>query len=1183
MIRIKDSPQIIELDHLENITGIRFTPREIDIISFIISGRPAKKISSLLSLSPKTVENYTRNIMGKVGCNSQDGIRDYIEKASLYPLLRCHYEDLIIANEFKKIIPTIKSLAEKENVSCRIVCDKDYFNKSSLVQKIESFIKLVDINTTHCEAQEIVNPADVIQKADKTREIILYCASKETIVFDVQTVELIHLKHLYNKRVIILLLDGATTSFISNSSKEREYVDFSHPHNFYAAFLNLIEKMLPVTQNLRVVKELQRKTTSQQLDSFNNFSRQTFQTTSNSRINSYTKHFWNIFIAKKLYFLAFCLSVLIILGCGNLFYFRQAAGKIKHQTANKYLSLSQSSLRANLYLPAENVLLHRPYLFSQIDKALKQPGKIQTIALVGPAGAGKTTLARQYAYTQDSSVLWEIDAETKDSLLNSIEALAYSLAKTSEEKKLFKEIQDIKNPKEKEDKILVFIERQFKYYKNWLLIFDNVEQFSEVQKYLPFDPKVWGEGKVIITSRDENIRNNTYISQTILTNELTTNEKYHLFNNITQKERKETSQPEPQVKAFLDHLPPFPLDISIAAYYLKTTNTSYEKYLEHLKENKQEFQTIQENILKDESNYKRTRYSILTVSLKQLLSSHKDFQQLLLLISLLDSQSILRELLDAYKNDLVIDNFLYNLKKFSLITIQGSLSTISIHRSTQELCLQYLNNLLNLQTNKQPIKAIASFLETYATEAINREDFTKIKLLAPHIEKLLSHVNFLQEETKNSLKGILGCIYYYLSYDTRAKDYLESSLNKFVPYNKPLSHARVLSHLGTVYRMLGEYKKAQEVLEQSLLIYNRYLSECDIEKARALGYLSIVYKHLDNFSQAQRTLEESLAIYERHPAMNHVGYARVLGYLGILYRELGEAHKAREALERSVAVYQKHPEHHVGLSWALVHLGNIHRELGNYHEAKKVLEQALQNYKKHYSDQYIDVGWTLVHLGNVYRKLGNYSKARDLLEKALEIHKQNYSSNHIDVGWVLILLGNVCRKMGDFNKARNYLEEGFSIYGSHFAEDNTNIAWVSAFLGNFYKDIKEYKKAMQLLENSLNIYKKHFKPTHDKVAWVSGILGNIYKDIGLYDKAKVLLQHTLSIYEEKFGKEHIETAQTLLSLGELYLATGNLNQAEMHINTALKVFRIHNYPDIHICWEYLINCVSSDNVMIILK
>lgn len=48
-------PEDIYYRDLEVINEIKFTPREIEVIAFIVSGRATKKIASFLSLSPKTV------------------------------------------------------------------------------------------------------------------------------------------------------------------------------------------------------------------------------------------------------------------------------------------------------------------------------------------------------------------------------------------------------------------------------------------------------------------------------------------------------------------------------------------------------------------------------------------------------------------------------------------------------------------------------------------------------------------------------------------------------------------------------------------------------------------------------------------------------------------------------------------------------------------------------------------------------------------------------------------------------------------------------------------------------------------------------------------------------------------------------------------------------------------------
>ena len=59
-------PQEIYSSSLEEISNVRFSQREIDILACLVHGRTPKKIASLLSIAPKTVASHIRNIMLKM-------------------------------------------------------------------------------------------------------------------------------------------------------------------------------------------------------------------------------------------------------------------------------------------------------------------------------------------------------------------------------------------------------------------------------------------------------------------------------------------------------------------------------------------------------------------------------------------------------------------------------------------------------------------------------------------------------------------------------------------------------------------------------------------------------------------------------------------------------------------------------------------------------------------------------------------------------------------------------------------------------------------------------------------------------------------------------------------------------------------------------------------------------------
>jgi len=517
--------------------------------------------------------------------------------------------------------------------------------------------------------------------------------------------------------VILLVQDAKITNEILKEIADINYTDFRDPKNYFSSLVEVLRRIYR-DANLEALVTLANK------DNDYNFTfyEQKLYLTLLDRIKFptqiVTSNFSKKISRKKMY--------LLMGGCISLGFYGLFTVIYNNKLENFPIShniINSQSIKSELTVPADNSYLNRPDLMVKIEENLKGLQDIQVVALVGVGGAGKTTIARQYARKQSSTIIWEINAETRETLINSFENLAYTLAKTEQERKLLKSFQEIKKLKEREEKFLFFVKEKLKSNANWFLIYDNIEKFSDIQKYFPYDSTKWGKGRIIITTRDSHIKNNSHIYNTILVGELDDREKVDLFNRIiTNGERTQylISQRDEQ-KKFLAHIPPFPLDITIAAHYLKATHISYEKYLEYMKEYDNDFTALQESVLKEVSEYTKTRFNIITLSLKKVIETHKDFADLLLFISLIDSQDIQRSLLDKYNKGVITDNLIFNLNKYSLITKQFSLNkilTFSIHHSTQEISLAYFIKTLNLKENNQLLQKIANTLETYIADII---------------------------------------------------------------------------------------------------------------------------------------------------------------------------------------------------------------------------------------------------------------------------------------------------------------------------------------------------------------------------------------------------------------------------------------------------------------------------------
>ena len=479
-------------EHLSTISGIKFTPREIDIIACLVSARGTSKIASFLSIALRTVVTHIRNIMLKLECNSREGIIDFIERSQKLPLLREYYSSLVTDITFKKSLKEVSKLKHGESPKCLVVYWENKKLKKALLHRLCSHLSQADIKA-NVQEYTLEQKLDIIGNQD---HIHLFLIQKE--IHDELPQELV----------------------------EFSFIDLSKCKNYYVSAFEIIKKLRlsPALINIEATFEKQYKGIQTYPNPYKEVVQKRPETEKLHRI----VHFFN---KKSCYFLTACLFICLL--ASTLWLLRK--NEIQDRISISPLSQNtakEASLRSDLVIPTNTAFLNRPELMSQIESHFKTSQGIQVVALIGSGGAGKTTLARQYARQQTTNVIWEVNAEISESLRSSFENIAQNLARTPEDKTILRSLQEIDDSFEKEEKIIQFVRDRLKHYKEWVLIFDNVEKFTDIQKYFPRDPTTWGQGKIILTTRDDNMHNNAHIDKFVFIGELTPSQKFDLFTKI---------------------------------------------------------------------------------------------------------------------------------------------------------------------------------------------------------------------------------------------------------------------------------------------------------------------------------------------------------------------------------------------------------------------------------------------------------------------------------------------------------------------------------------------------------------------------------------------------------------------------------------------------------------------------
>lgn len=718
-------------------------------------------------------------------------------------------------------------------------------------------------------------------------------------------------------------------------------------------------------------------------------------------------------------FLVVSLSVVFLIASSSLlwYFFLGSRGEIQDQ------------VRSDLPLPHTSVLLPRTNLKAQIEKAFKSSDPLPTVILVGIAGAGKTTLARLYARADPAPIVWELNAESKKALQASFEHLASVLATQEKDQETLRHLRYLA-PQERKQGLLRFIRKRLKASPGWLLLYDNVESLTKIQSYFPQDPTLWGHGKVLITTRNKTLKNTSFLKDTsvVLLEELTPLEQKQLFTKIVTPSSPPTPPQDQEQRSFLTSLPPFPLDIATAAYYLKDTQIFYTAYLERLKALSPEFEKAQEDLLQEVSSYTLTRYRLVTMTLENLLAQDPAFSNLLLLISLLDSQNIPVELLKKVASEIVVERFLHALRQQSLIPYHDTqTSFFSLHRSVQSMSRAYLSHALALTGNPDRLALLVKAFGAHVDAVLESENLLAITSLLIHGKKLVKNP-LISEHLKGDLWRELGSLRGYLCEDER--DFAQKSLTLQEKYYGPhhLKTAASLVLLGSSYQGIGHPLKAKKLLERSWAIYQKHSQDKSLKAGKLLLHLGNAYKDLGLYTQAQSYFEDSLAIHEAYFGKNHLQTIPSLVNLGKAYRDLGFYEESEALSQRGFSIYKKHyGSLHFRTAWALTLVGRSWGDLKKTKKAIEALQKALDVTERCFGRTNIQTVWTKLCLGRVLIEVGDLKQARLLLSESFLGYKKYFGTNHLETTKVLYELGRLSWKEGNFQEAEKKLQASLDL------------------------------------------------------------------------------------------------------------------------------------------------------------
>ncbi|MBU1626201.1 toll/interleukin-1 receptor domain-containing protein, partial [bacterium] len=580
--------------------------------------------------------------------------------------------------------------------------------------------------------------------------------------------------------------------------------------------------------------------------------------------------------------------------------------------------------------------------------------KKRSVVLYGLSGMGKSRVAVEYAYqySEHYDVIWWLRAERSTTIASGLLDLA-------------KKLKLVQDKDEEQSSIIDAVLRWLENQPYWLLIFDNVDDFNLVKKYLPKNDK----GNIIFTSRNPTYEEN---ATQIPVKALNRSDSIELLSKYTGQSDKENSD------KLAKELGDLPLVLEQVSTYIKENEFTISSYIDLLKKPELDFSSK----LAASADYPETITTVFELTFQKAEEQYKGAIEFLTFCSFLAPDDIpIKELKQetagltpnlnlVFKDNEAIDKMLHLLESYSLITVADSM--ITIHRLVQKIVRDKLDD----QSRRDWIDKLYSLFNDVFT--FDRKDLGTWKTsscLFPHILAFLDNVE--DSDQKNEGAGILlnkvGDYLIHIDEFTEAEKILNHalSINESIYGTDHPEYAKVISNLGGIKYLFSEYEKALEHTKRAYEIYKATYglnNSIVSEELKNIGYILII---LDKFENALEHYELAMDINKSVKGADHPDIGHCLINIGYIKVKLGKREDGLKDVEKGLEIIEKgYGLKHPRVSIAYVNLGYVFKEIGNYQKAFECFERSYLISKEIYGSGNSKIGRALIRLGQIKLELG---------------------------------------------------------------------------------------------------------------------------------------------------------------------------------------------------------------------
>lgn len=794
----------------------------------------------------------------------------------------------------------------------------------------------------------------------------------------------------------------------------------------------------------------------------------------------------------------------------------------------------------------------------------------RTCALSGLAGMGKTQTAIKYAekHTLDYTAIFWANAETEESLLGSFAALARQLKLPVEYT-------------QKQEDVVAQVLDWLTAHKDWLFIFDNVEEQALVQRFIPAS----NHGSCLFTTRLPTLGT---LALCLPLQFLSLKESMQLLFHRTGTQR--LSQPSAPISAeeamaareiatIMDGLP---LALDQAASYIEEAQCQFTGFLSLLHHD-----TL--HVLREHPSsaiYPHSVEQTFTLAFVRLSQQNRVAADILTLCCflapdeipealLLKGASHLTEELQAVLSDPFRLNATFkDLLTYALLRRNAQAGTFSIHRVVQVVLKEQLSEAIQ-RTWIERLIGLLDQLFSIDPGRLDTEHWAWCEQILPHAQSIVQMAECFQLEVQE-LGSLLTKIAHYLFQRAR---YAQAEMfhRRALAVQERISGADhpdvalTLAALARTHYYQENYQEIEPLYQRAIALLEVCGGPEDLRLAFPLQGLALFYLEMSRYEEAETYYQRAVDLSIQHLGHDHLDVATALSNFALYYYQRGVYAQAESFYVQALRIREQLlPPSHPDVGQTLRDLATLYYSRARYQEAEAFFLRSLSVLEQTVGSEHVEVVIALNNLASLYRDQMKYAVAESLYHRGLAINERIAGPQ---AAFSALLLNNLAKlycSQEKYEEAETAATRALAFYEQSLASDHRNLVGPLQNLALVAYKRKQYAQAEAFSSRVFTILERT-SPDHPRLAVTLYLQANLSWVQGRDEEAEPLYQHALYLYQKGGKSEHIDVALLEDDFAAFYLHLRRWEEAEQHYQEALRIwerYRELDHPAHIACLEH---------------